>query len=173
MKSALAAISLLIITAGASAQESLPAGSGRALILESCVQCHDLRPVVSQRKSEMAWRRSIDEMIWRGAALKPGEAEVITRYLATWFGVARPSPVASQHPLPPGEGAEKLPPGKGRALVLAACVQCHDLSMTVSQRKTLAEWRTSVEQMVRLGSKLNGDEIRIVARYLADSFGPQ
>jgi hypothetical protein len=57
--------------------------------------------------------------------------------------------------------------------VLGACVQCHDLAVTVTQRKTLPEWRTSVEQMVRLGSKLNGDEIRVVSRYLASSFGAQ
>ncbi|HEY3056366.1 MAG TPA: hypothetical protein VGK31_10605 [Thermoanaerobaculia bacterium] len=172
----MATVLLLAFAGVARAQESLPPGAGRSLVLESCVQCHDLRAVVSQRKSEAAWRRSVDEMIWRGAALKLGEAEVITRYLATSFGTARPSPAAAQHPLPVGEGEKlekSLPPGKGRALVLGACVQCHDLAITVMQRKTLQEWRTSVEQMVRLGSKLNGDEIRVVSRYLASSFGTQ
>jgi mono/diheme cytochrome c family protein len=173
LKRALAAVSLFVITGAAGAQESMPAGSGRALILESCIQCHDLRAVVSQRKSETAWRRTVDEMIWRGAALKPGEAEVIARYLATSFSAARASSAASQHPLPAAEGSEKLPPGKGRALVLGACVQCHDLSITVAQRKTLQEWRSSVEQMVRLGSKLNGSEIQVVSKYLSANFGSQ
>jgi mono/diheme cytochrome c family protein len=173
----IAAVLLLAFVRAAGAQESLPAGAGRSLVLESCVQCHDLRAIVVQRKSEPAWRRSVNEMIWRGAALKPGEADVVTRYLATSFGNDRPSPAAAQHPLPASRGestlARLLPPGRGRALVLGACVQCHDLAVTVTQRKTLPEWRTSVEQMVRLGSKLNGDEIRVVSRYLASSFGTQ
>ena len=169
----IAAFLLLAFAGVVHGQENLPPGPGRALVLESCVQCHDFRAIVSQRKSEAAWRRTVDEMIWRGAAMKPGEADVVVKYLTM---MERPSPAASPHPLPAarGEGTlNNLPPGKGRALVMAACVQCHDLAVTTAQHKTLAEWRASVEQMVRLGSKLNGDEIRIVSRYLAPSFGAQ
>ena len=63
-----------------------------------------------------------------------------------------------------------LPAGVGRDLVIATCVQCHDLAVTMAQRKTLAEWRQSVDAMVRLGAKLNGSEIQTVARYLAKGF---
>src|SRR5256885_1949926 len=65
----------------------------------------------------------------------------------------------------------RLPQGAGRALVVAACVQCHDLGVTVNQHKSLAEWRQSVDIMVRLGAKLTGSETQVVARYLARSFG--
>ena len=64
----------------------LPAGPGRELILQACVQCHELRNTVSQRKTAAGWKRTVDEMIWRGAPLFSDEAEVVTKYLAASFG---------------------------------------------------------------------------------------
>ena len=72
----------------------LPAGRGRDLMLQGCVQCHDLRNSVSQRKTEAGWRRTVNEMIWRGAPLMADEAETVTRYLAESFGPDKPVPDA-------------------------------------------------------------------------------
>lgn len=155
----------------ASAQETLPPGQGRPLVLEACVQCHDLRAIVSQRKPEEAWRRTVNEMIWRGAPLMPGEADIITKYLTSWRAGVQPALAArpARRMQPPRE--TPLPPGPGRELVLGACVRCHVLTVTTSQRKTAAEWRGSVERMVRLGAPLNGTEIEVVTNYLSRSFG--
>ena len=70
----------------------LPDGQGRDLILQACVQCHDLRNTVSQRKTAVAWKRTVDEMIWRGAPLMTDEAEKVTKYLAASFGPDKPIP---------------------------------------------------------------------------------
>jgi hypothetical protein len=70
----------------------LPVGEARDLIFEACVQCHDLRNTVSQRKTEAGWRRTIDEMIWRGAPLMTDEADTVTKYLAASFGPDKPIP---------------------------------------------------------------------------------
>jgi len=136
-------------------------GPGRDLVLTACVQCHDLRWVESQHKSEAAWRRTVNEMVWRGAPLMPGDVDVITRYLS--------QPRAAE--VGGASAATTLPPGPGRDLVVATCVQCHDLATTTSQRKTLREWHESVERMAHLGAKLNGRDIEIVAQYLAKEFG--
>ncbi len=136
--------------------------TGRALVLETCVQCHDMRAIESQQKSEAQWRRTVNEMIWRGAQLMPGEADAVIKYLST----------ERRGGLTPAGTGAPLPPGKGRELVMASCVQCHDLQTTTSQRKTAGEWHRSVEQMARLGAKLNGSEIRLVSSYLAHAFGP-
>lgn len=159
------------------ADERLPPGAGYSLVLEACVQCHDFRPIVSQRKTLAAWKRSVNEMIWKGAPLMPGEAEAVSRYLASAFGTGQPARGASRAARAvKDEGALELarflPPGPGRALVRGACVQCHDLMLSVSQRKTLSGWRRSVDRMARLGAKLNGGEMEVVAQYLARSFGP-
>ena len=149
---------VLLCTTTLAAQENLPAGPGQSVVVQACVQCHDSKWIVSQHKSEAAWRRTVDEMIWRGAPLMPGEADVVTRYLLT---------------LQTAKLDETLPPGNGRDLVAAACIQCHDLSVTAAQRKTREEWQHSVERMVRLGAPLDAAEIRIVTTYLANAFGPQ
>jgi mono/diheme cytochrome c family protein len=70
------------------------------------------------------------------------------------------------------EGARYLPAGAGREIMLKACVQCHDLKNTVSQRKTADGWRRTVNEMIWRGTPLVGDEAGVVARYLAESFGP-
>lgn len=69
-----------------------PAGQGRDLIFQACVQCHDLGNTATQRKSAAAWKRTVDEMIWRGAPLMTDEAEVVTKYLAASFGPDKPIP---------------------------------------------------------------------------------
>ena len=69
-----------------------PNGPGRDLVFQTCVQCHDLRNTVSQRKTAAAWKRTVDEMIWRGAPLMSDEAEIVTKYLAVSFGPDKPIP---------------------------------------------------------------------------------
>ena len=70
----------------------LPDGEARHLILQACVQCHDLRNTVSQRKASPGWKRTVDEMIWRGAPLMADEAEKVIKYLAASFGPDKPIP---------------------------------------------------------------------------------
>ena len=92
---------LLIVATvlGSSAQEKpvlpenyFPDGPGRDLIFQTCVQCHDLRNTVSQRKTAAAWKRTVDEMIWRGAPLMSDEADIVTKYLVASFGPDKPIP---------------------------------------------------------------------------------
>ena len=162
---------LIVLIAVPLRAQSLPPGPAVPLMLDTCVQCHDFQWIAAQRKSEAAWRRTVSEMIWRGAPLRPGEIDVVTKYLVENFGDdargGRLKPAATQAAATPPD----LPAGAGRALVATNCVQCHDLAVTANARKTPAEWRQSVDAMVRLGAKLNGSESRTVARYLAQAFG--
>jgi hypothetical protein len=75
-------------------EDYLPEGEARKLILQGCVQCHELRNTVSQRKTAAGWRRTVNEMIWRGAPLDADETEAIVRYLAVSFGPDKPLPDA-------------------------------------------------------------------------------
>jgi len=157
---------------------SLPEGAGRALMLQACVQCHDFKSIVSQRKTADAWRRTVNEMIWRGAPLMADEAAILTDYLAAAFKPesSSSSKTATKTPEPKAEEnqwAKYLPAGEGRSLVLQACVQCHDLKTVVARRAPAASWRRSVNEMVVLGARLTAGEAAIVAKYLAASFGPE
>src|SRR5262249_20460570 len=74
------------------AEDYFPDGQGRDLIFQACVQCHDLGTTVTQRKNAAAWKRTVDEMIWRGAPLMTDEAQIVTKYLAASFGPDKPIP---------------------------------------------------------------------------------
>lgn len=74
------------------AENYFPDGPGRDLVFQTCVQCHDLRNTVSQRKTTAAWKRTVDEMIWRGAPLMADEAAIVTQYLTASFGPDKPIP---------------------------------------------------------------------------------
>lgn len=151
-------------------QALLPPGVGQSLVLEACVQCHDLRPILSQRKSALEWRRTVNEMVWRGAPLFPGEAPLVADYLGQSFGTA-PRPQAASVPQDEERARQALPADDGKELLLAACVQCHGLATTTNAKKSEAEWRRSVEQMAALGARLNGREQDVLARYLARALG--
>lgn len=157
---------------------ALPEGAGRSLMLQACVQCHDFKSIVSQRKTADAWRRTVNEMIWRGAPLMADEAATLTDYLAEAFKPDSSSSgkAAAKTPAPKAEEnqwAKYLPAGEGRSLVLQACVQCHGLKTVVARRAPAANWRRSVNEMVVLGARLTAGEAVIVAKYLAASFGPE
>ncbi len=170
---------------------ALPEGAGRALMLEACVQCHDFKSVVSQRKTAEGWRRTVNEMIWRGAPLLPGEVAILADYLTAAFGPdsssagspssgagagARPAKAVKTEEATRAAGEDRwakyLPAGEGRSLALVACGRCHDLKSVVARRASAAGWRRTVNEMVALGAPLTAGEAAIVARYLATSFGP-
>ena len=70
-------------------EPELPAGKGLAVIQEACVQCHDFRVIAAQRKTPGAWRRTVNEMIWKGAPLMENEAELVVQYLAASFAATK------------------------------------------------------------------------------------
>jgi mono/diheme cytochrome c family protein len=164
---------------------ALPEGAGRTLMLQACVQCHDFKSVVSQRKTAEAWRRTVNEMVWRGAPLMADEVAVLTDYLAAAFGpdssplrssssnTAAKIPATKSPKSEEDQWAKYLPAGEGRSLVLQACARCHDLKSVVAHRVPVAGWRRSVNEMVVLGAPLTAGEVAIVAKYLAASFGPE
>ncbi len=63
----------------------LPEGSGRGLVAETCVGCHDLSRVVSLPRSGEEWQQIVQEMVRLGTPLSAGEAETVIDYLSTSF----------------------------------------------------------------------------------------
>ena len=131
------------VFAVAALAQQLPDDPARKVLLEACVQCHDLSPIVTQGKDAQAWGRTVDEMIWRGAPLYTGERELVTRYLAEFFRepLANNKAVSAAAP----DEKESLPPGAGREILVSACVACHDLSVILAPRKSEVEWRHTID----------------------------
>src|SRR5579863_8872256 len=68
------------------APQELPEGEGKKLLEERCASCHSLKPVVSLKQSQGAWRELVVKMVGYGAQLDDKEVDVATEYLTKHFG---------------------------------------------------------------------------------------
>ena len=69
----------------------LPDGEGKDNTQANCTICHDLERIVNQRKSPEAWQATVSDMLGRIAAGMDEETDLISKYLATHFGVVTSS----------------------------------------------------------------------------------
>lgn len=58
---------------------------GAALVSERCVVCHSLDRVKTAKKSQSAWKATVDRMIGHGARLSADEAATVVEYLAATY----------------------------------------------------------------------------------------
>jgi competence protein ComEA len=70
-----------------------------------------------------------------------------------------------------GNQSDELPEGKGKAVMLRACVACHEIGVATRTRYTKTGWRRMVDAMVERGAELSEPEIADVTSYLANYFG--
>jgi competence ComEA-like helix-hairpin-helix protein len=69
----------------------LPEGEGRAEVMLSCAGCHDLRQVIVQKKSRVAWRTSVQKMVSEyKAPVDKQDLPVLVAYLSANFGEKNP-----------------------------------------------------------------------------------
>lgn len=150
----------------ATAGNGLPAGDGRDFVAVACSQCHGLKTIMALRDGPVGWKILVDDMILRGAQLRPQEAATVIQYLSTNFG-----PAAG--PMQVGKGeAQALPSGTGQELIQTHCTVCHDLSRVTGSKRGKEEWSVTVKGMM---SKVSGmatpKEMDTMTSYLAAQFG--
>jgi mono/diheme cytochrome c family protein len=161
--------------ASANVQDTpLPEGAAKALILKACVECHGVDRITAQRKDEAGWRASVKDMVRLGAKLRAEEETIMVAYLTQHFGRTSPSATTSPEKTEaaqasrPSDPAQLLPDGEGKGLILATCVQCHNLRTIIAQRKDAAGWQRTVHDMIARGAQLTWAEGDVAARYLAE-----
>lgn len=90
-----------------------------------------------------------------------------------------PTPAAQPSPTPAVEvtptftmepSPTAAPALNGQALVEERCTACHTLDRVKQSRKSEADWKATVERMVRKGAVLSAEEIEAVVRYLAQTY---
>jgi cytochrome c5 len=67
--------------------------------------------------------------------------------------------------------AQKLPEGKGKEVVEAACDGCHGVDQIIGRAWSADKWRSVVKSMIDKGAVLSDDELKAVIDYLAANFG--
>src|SRR3954463_13837510 len=90
-------LTILLIAAGATSAGSSPArqsgddlpdGDGKKILQASCTACHDLTEVTKFKGyyTRDEWRDVVKTMVEYGAAVKPGDMDVLVEYLAKNLG---------------------------------------------------------------------------------------
>ncbi|HEY1757038.1 MAG TPA: hypothetical protein VGG72_16815 [Bryobacteraceae bacterium] len=136
---------MLLLTGMAYAGEPQPA----RLVETVCTSCHALEVVTKKQASRDEWRDVVKTMVDRGADLKPGEAAIVTDYLARNFG--KHDPV--------------------KELVESVCVLCHEFARVERQELTKNEWAGVIKGMLAEGAPLTDEEFTMVVDYLAKTYG--
>ena len=97
-------MALVLITmspAQSMAQDALPEGPGKASILGSCSQCHDLETAIGKKRTPQEWVEVMDRMGQFGMSLSDSTRAEILDYLNAHLNSAPPVPA----PATPGGGA--------------------------------------------------------------------
>jgi cytochrome c5 len=65
-----------------------------------------------------------------------------------------------------------FPEGNGKQLVVKVCQRCHSLDQVYESELWTYEWRATVQDMVRRGAILEGDDFETAVQYLSKNFRP-
>jgi len=149
----------MVLGAQVLSAQTLPAGPGADVLKQRCVSCHESDLITSQKLSLTGWTRSVDKMVRWGAAVTPGEREVLQPYLAANFG---PRPAASH-----------ATPEAGAASYQRACLTCHDADLIEQQQLSRTGWTRSVEKMMRWGAAITEADKEPLVDYLSSRFRPR
>ena len=151
-------ISIGVAGATAQSKEQADIEKGRVALGQACVQCHNLRGIQSQRKTQQQWRDTVYSMIGRGGMILPDEIEPISVYLAATYGPDSPrTPAAAQ---------QQLPATEGRAILQRSCTQCHDLQTAIGKSVSQQEWTDIITRMVGAGASITPTEQQTLIQYL-------
>jgi hypothetical protein len=84
-----------------------------------------------------------------------------------------PAPRGEAAPPPAFDAGVELPEGRGRELLVASCLGCHDLTglPLFAPFYTRDSWHTLVVTMQAHGADVDAAEIEVLADYLAQHFG--
>jgi cytochrome c5 len=65
----------------------MPNGPGKAIVLNVCTMCHDLKRIKLGRRSEGEWEETLNSMLNEGAPLSEEQFPLVHAYLTRNFGV--------------------------------------------------------------------------------------
>jgi competence protein ComEA len=80
-------LSALILPGSQEKAKEQTDAAGKGLVERICVGCHELDVVTAGRRTKMAWRDNVDDMMSRGAEGTPQEMAAVVAYLTKNFGM--------------------------------------------------------------------------------------
>ena len=155
-------LTVALTTLSIAVPQELPEGEGKKLLEKRCASCHDLKPVVSLKPSQGAWKELVVKMVGYGAQLDNKEVDVVTEYLTKHFGPERSAGAAK-----PDSPEEKT----AKRLVEGICSSCHDAGLIRSTQATKQEWFDIVTRMNGLDAGVSQRDVEVLVEYLASKYG--
>jgi competence ComEA-like helix-hairpin-helix protein len=101
------ALSSLLI-APAQAQNDFPEGPAKEFVNRICLQCHEPSQLLSQKKTESDWKKTIARMSQKGVPGSPEQYEAITAYMTKNFGKAEDTSKINMNKATPEEIASGI-----------------------------------------------------------------
>lgn len=94
-------------------------------------------------------------------------AALIVTLVASFYSI-------SAQTTPNKTDSENLPEAPGKAVIIRACLPCHNVKVTTAKRGTgsTEEWTQVVDKMISQGAELSDDDIDLVVKYLTTYYGP-
>ena len=126
---------------------------GEIVMNNSCVSCHDIRPIQMQAMDKDGWTQLVQSMIQKGAQVKKEDLPDLVEYLTEQHG--------------------PLPNGTGRGILLDVCTRCHDLHRIREHGATREEWEDLLVHMINEGAPLSDDDFPVLLNYLSRNFRPR
>jgi cytochrome c5 len=126
---------------------------GEMIMNNSCMGCHDFRPIEMQALNEEGWTKLVTSMIQKGADVKKDDVPVLVTYLTEEHG--------------------PLPDGAGKRIMLDVCTMCHSLKKIRETGGSRDEWEDVLVHMINEGAPLSDDDFPILLNYLARNFKSQ
>ena len=157
-------LTVALATLSMAAPQELPEGEGKKLLEERCASCHSLKPVVSLKQSQGAWKELVVKMVGYGAQLDDKEVDVATGYLTKYFG-PESSAAAAKPDSPEEKTAERY--------IKGICSSCHDAGLIRSTQATKQEWSDIVARMNALDAGVSARDAEVLVDYLASKYGPK
>ena len=157
-------LTVALSTLSMSAPQELPEGEGKKLVEERCASCHSLKPVLSLKQNQGAWKDMIVKMVGYGAQLDNKEVDVATEYLTKYFGPESPATAAK-----PDSPEDKI----ARRYIEGICSSCHDAGLIRSTEATRQEWFDIVTRMNGLDAGVSQRDVDLLVDYLASKYGPK
>jgi len=157
-------LAVAIATLAMAVPQELPEGEGKKLVEERCAGCHSLKPVVSLKQSQGAWKELVVKMVGYGAQLDDKEVDVATGYLTKYFG-PESSAAAAKPDSPDEKTAERY--------IKGICSSCHDAGLIRATEATRKEWYDIVMRMNGLDAGVSSRDVDVLVDYLASKYGPK
>jgi len=157
-------LTVALATPSIAVPQELPEGEGKKLLEERCASCHGLKPVVSLKQSQGAWKELVVKMVGYGAHLNDKEVDVATGYLTKYFG-----PESSAAAAKPDSPEEKI----AKRYIEGICSSCHDAGLIRSTEATRQEWFDIVTRMNGLDAGVSQRDVDLLVDYLASKYGPK